>query len=218
MLRLQLSNQATSVKLSHGVTLNMRQPGQFHFDVAEQAAKEVARKLSQSAEAMLESGASALASDFDKLLPLLEAGDQAGMVGFGEHLMAVQLGLLVIDEIIGVTDQNGSAAKVTAHNLGMLFNQFIPDLPVTFGVLFLRKCRAGAALEISEGNGSAVAPNGSSVTAANTAPVAKPQVTPAAVVAKAQKANSVPAPATGAKPSKDKSLGSEPVVPSGLAE
>jgi len=180
MLHLNQTRAPREVNLTHGVTLVMRQPGQFEFDLATNAGKAAARKLSENADSLSLYGLDHLSGNQAELIGFLSE-DTEGLVGYGKHLLAVHLGMLVIDEVRGVKGLNDQPmGKPTMRDLSALFLEFIPgSAGVSFGGLFLAIAENGAALEISEGNASAVAPNGSSGAAANTVKGAKPADTDA---------------------------------------
>lgn len=187
LLRLSSNANPRTVLLTNGVQLLMRQPGQFEYDIASNAAKAAARRLSSSAEELSEYGLQNLASTPTELLTILSA-DEDGLISYGKHLLAVELGMLQIDKVNGVTGLDGKPmSRPTKPDLSALFQTFIPNLNgISFGGYFLHLCEAGAELEFSEGNVSAVAPSGSSVAAANIANNATSQVNPARKVGSAR--------------------------------
>ena len=176
MLRLNLDQKPRAVDLAAGVSLLMRSPGQFDFDIAANAAKAAARKLSETADSLSQYALDHLAGNQAELVGFL-SDDADGLIGYGKHLLAVHLGMLVIDQVRGVAGLDGQPmSKPNLRDLSALFLTLIPGAGgASFGSYFLSIAENGVALEISEGNASAVAPDGYSDAAANTAKGVKPK-------------------------------------------
>lgn len=93
----------------------------------------------------------------------LPALDEAARAGAAETVMNVELGLLLIDRLEGITLPDGAAATPTRGNLGVLFLD--PGIRAAFRLVAFRSLNVLAA----EGNASAPSPSGAAAGAPNIA-------------------------------------------------
>jgi hypothetical protein len=158
--RLKLRTEPHTFELG-GVTFEAWPAGQFQRDLAETNARNAARQLSQAGQlaesyampagmvSKIVAGSLDFAEECD-----IDVGELNQLAGYGTHLFAVELGVIVIKSWQGVDDESGQPIAPSRKAISALFLDVVePGKPKTMAIGFLEEVMTLTALEEQEGNG-----------------------------------------------------------------